>query len=184
MREIEVKARISNLPALVEALAGQGIVLSRPVTQHDRVYGVSGVDGGSSTSTPWLRIRTETNATGVTHYFTLKKSVTNQLDSIEHEVVVSDDSELLKIIEQLDFVPYSDLTKTRRRGHAGRIEICVDHVNGLGDFIEGEILTDDDADYSQVVDELWSILSPLGVTQSDQVTDGYDVMMNKQLGRE
>ncbi|MGV9002236.1 MAG: class IV adenylate cyclase [Candidatus Saccharimonadaceae bacterium] len=181
MREIEVKARVTSLATIIEALNQQGKVVSEPVTQHDVVYGVAGVDGGGENSAPWLRIRSETKNDAVTHYFTLKKSITNQLDSIEHETIVADEKELKSIIENLNFELYSDITKTRQKAHLGEIEICLDYIEGLGSFVEAEKLTSEDIDYALVVEELWGLLESIGVLRSDEVTDGYDVLMNKHL---
>ena len=181
MREIEIKARIVNKEALMAKLASLDVQLSKPMTQHDRVYSLPGVVGGASNSAPWLRIRTETKNGLVKHYFTLKKSVTSQLDSIEHETIVEDDKELDKIIEHIGFVPYSDVTKTRQKAMFGNIEICVDRVDLLGDFIELEKLVDESADYKAVFDELWELFDKLGVLKRDEVMDGYDVMMKNYL---
>lgn len=181
MREIEIKARASNLETIIDTLKAQGVEVSQPVTQHDVVYGPAGIDGGADNNAPWLRIRTETKGEATTHYFTLKKSVTNQLDSIEHETTVGNDEELEHIIEHLNFELYSDLTKTRQKAHIGEIEICLDHVHGLGDFVEAEKLTADEIDYTAVIKELWAILENIGVSQKNEVTDGYDVLMNKHL---
>jgi len=185
VREIEVKVRVSDgLNPIIATLTAKGVIVADPVTHHDRVYGLPGVPGASENSEPWLRIRTETKGGVATSYLTLKKSVTNQLDSIEHETIIDDESEMEHIIEHVGFVPYSDLTKTRRKAHMGDIELCLDVVGPLGAFVEAEKLTGDDADYDAVVEELWGILEPLGLSRTDTVTDGYDVLMNKHLGKE
>ncbi len=183
MREIEIKARVENLDSIIDALEAQGATVSEPVTQHDVVYGPSGVDGNVDNDSPWLRIRSETKAGETVHYFTLKKSVTNQLDSIEHETTVGDAVELASIISYLDFDLFSDLTKTRQKTHMNEIEICLDYVEGLGYFVEAEKLTADDIDYAEVVEGLWVLLESIGVSRTDEVTDGYDVLMNKHLGK-
>lgn len=179
MREIEIKARVVAKTALLDAIAKQNIVLSEPATQRDRVFGVIGGDDGGGNTLAWLRIRTETKAGKTMQIFTLKRSVTNQMDSIEHETEVTDESELEKIILQLGFSPYSDLTKIRQKAKVGEIELCFDIVEGLGEFVEAEKLTADDADYDEVASELWSFLEKLGVSRDDHVTDGYDVLMKK-----
>lgn len=180
MREIEIKARVESHASLLDELRAREALVSEPVTQHDRVYGVRGVDGDSDNTAPWLRIRREAKAGVTKHYFTLKKSVTNQLDSIEHETEVADDAELESIIAHLDFTLYSDLTKTRQKAKLADIEICLDYIDGLGYFVEAEKLTADDAEYRLVVDELWALLESLGISRDDEVTDGYDVLMNKR----
>lgn len=184
MREIEVKARVSDLIGIRSALEKQGIKLSEQVTQHDVVWGLAGVDGSGDNRSPWLRIRSETRRREVKHIFTLKRSVTNQLDSIEHETEVGDPGELEQIIKELGFELYSDLTKMRQKAQIGDVEICLDSVEGLGSFIEAEKLVADDAEHGLVAQELWTVLESLGVDRTHEVTDGYDVMMNKQLGRE
>jgi adenylate cyclase, class 2 len=181
MREIEIKARIQSIESIIVVLAEQGVAVTNPVTQHDRVYGPAGVDGADENTAPWLRIRTETKAGITKHIFTLKRSVTNQLDSIEHETEVADEIETERIIAQLGFELYSDLTKTRQKAQFGDIELCIDTVEGLGTFIEAEKLTADEVNYEVVVEELWAVFSSLGVKPEDAVTDGYDVLMNKHL---
>jgi adenylate cyclase class 2 len=184
MREIEIKARVADKNALLSALKAQNIVLSDPVTQRDQVFGIKGAMGGDGQSRPWLRIRTETKGDQTRQIFTLKKSVTSQLDSIEHETEIADEKELAKIIEHIGFTPYSDSTKTRQKAQIGEVEICVDSVNGLGDFIEAEKLTGEDANIEDVTNELWNILDQFGVARDQQVTDGYDVMLRKSQGLE
>ena len=185
MREIEIKARVDNKPALLELLREKGVELSSSVTQRDQVFGLPGVNGGDDTNNaPWLRIRTETRDRETRQIFTLKKSVTNQLDSIEHETEIHDPAELAAIIGHLGFTPYSDLTKTRQKAKVGEIEICVDSVDKLGDFIEAEKLTVESADYDAVTAELWQLLESYGVERTMRVTDGYDVLMRKQQGLE
>lgn len=180
MREIEVKAKVSSIADIIRRLENDRQFMSDPVTQRDQVFGVSGVDGGSGNHEPWLRIRTETKNEHTKYLFTLKKSVTNQLDSIEHETEVADAVELEQIILHSGFEPYSDLTKMRRKVKVGDIEICIDQVDMLGDFIEAEKLTDDDdADYEAIIAELWALLESYGVSRDDEVTDGYDVMMKR-----
>lgn len=183
MREIEIKARVRNKLVLLEKLKTQNIIIGDPVTQRDQVFGLPGEDGGNNKPVPWLRIRTEIKGDKTTHFFTLKKSITNQMDSIEHETEITDGGEMAKIIEHLNFVPYSDSTKTRAKAHVGDVELCIDTVDGLGDFIEAEKLTEETADYDTIAKELWDVLESLGVGPGDHVTDGYDVMMRRKLDK-
>jgi len=106
------------------------------------------------------------------------------MDSIEHETEIEDAVELAKIIHHIGFTPYSDSTKTRQKAHDGDIEICIDSVEGFGDFVEAEKLTDEAADYGVVAEELWTVLERLGAKRSDEVTDGYDVLTRKQQSLE
>ena len=59
-------------------------------------------------------------------------------------------------------------------------EVCVDSVEGLGDFMELEQLADEDADPAAIVDGLWRKMAELGISsRDDEVTDGYDILMKK-----
>lgn len=182
MREIEVKVRAGSRESVLERLKAQNIATTEAVTQHDQVFGLPDQAGDDENTAPWLRIRTETKKGSVRTLFTLKRSITNQLDSIEHETEVSDPEEMTAIIAQLGFVPYSDITKTRQTAKIGDIELCIDSVKRLGDFVEVEKMTDEAADYREAVAELWSVLELLGFTKDDEVTDGYDVLVNAQAG--
>ena len=182
MREIEIKARVANLDEIVKKLEVSGYAVSAPVKQRDQVFGLPNVDGGENNHAPWLRIRTEVKGENEIYLFTLKKSVTSQLDSIEHETEITDPNELEQIILHSGFEPYSDITKTRRKAKIGAIELCLDVVDKLGDFIEAEKLTSDDADYRAVMVELWQLFDAYGIARSDEVTDGYDVMIKKLEG--
>lgn len=178
MREIEVKARVKDLSKLEKVLDGQGITLSKKLTQHDVVYGEPG-NKDNEFGANWLRIRTENKKTV---YFTLKRSVVGHLDSIEHETIVDNANELEEIIKLLGYELYSDITKIRRKAKIGDIEICVDSVPSLGDFIEAEIMMDHQSDHDKVVEKLWQLLSSLGIDKRDEVHEGYDVLERKQRG--
>jgi adenylyl cyclase CyaB, putative len=182
MREIEIKARCRDHAKLIESLKRQGVDVSDPVTQDDKVYGLPGEKGDNINTAPWLRVRTETKHGETTSILTLKKTVTNQLDSIEHETIVHDADEATQIILQLGFEPYIAVKKTRQKAMIGDIELCIDHVDGLGVFVEAEKLTDENADYDTVVAELWTVFEKFGITKDDQVTDGYDVLIRQKEG--
>jgi adenylate cyclase class 2 len=173
MREIEIKARVQDKQSLLAQIAKQGIKLSAPKTQHDVVFCQPGQQDYAPGSI-WLRIRTED---GKKVTWTMKVDTGRKLDSIEHEVDVNDGETLEKMLLQLGNELYSDLTKTRQKAKVGDIEICVDIVEGLGTYIEAEKLCADDADYDTVAAELWQLLADFGVTQDDQETLGYDVLL-------
>ena len=179
MREIEVKACIRDSTQLKRALRASGIRLGKPVTQHDVVYSPPGAQSGQNVA--WLRIRTENGRRTI---LTMKRRMGGgaHLDKVEHEVVVSDAGELANIITHISYELFSDLTKIRRAGHSGDVEICLDEVLNLGIFIEAERLCSDDADGAAVQAELWQLLGTFGITESDRLTKGYDVLMRQKLG--
>lgn len=176
MREIEIKARVRDEKSLRAQLISKGVKLSESIKQHDQVFGLPGAIGGSHGN--WLRIRTENNKK---YIFTLKRSVTGQLDSIEHETEVADVVEMANIINELGYVPYSDITKIRQKAKIGDIEICLDKVEKLGVFVELEKLCEHDADIAKITAELWQFLHSFGINKTDEVLEGYDVMIKNLL---
>lgn len=179
MREIEVKVRLHNKTQTLAALEEHRVHLGQPKKQHDVVYSRPGALDNDPAEN-WLRVRTENDEKVI---LTLKRSVTGELDSIEHEVVVDSESEITAIIGYLGYELFSDLTKVRRKGHAGDIEICVDEVPSLGTFIEAEKLCPEDADYTAVRAELWGLLEKLGLSKENEETSGYDVLLHRLEGK-
>lgn len=177
MREIEIKARVGDKTKLLKKLHKAGINLTPPQTHHDVVFCKPGQQDYEEGSI-WLRIRTE-NGKKVT--WTMKIDTGRKLDSIEHEVQVSNAAELETMLRHMGYELYSDLTKTRQKGRAGDIEICVDEVEGLGTYIEAEkLVADHNADYHTVAAELWQFLQTLGITKADAEPLGYDVLLKRK----
>ena len=176
MREIEIKAKVHDVEALLGKLRAAGITLSEPITQRDVVYN----EPGATSNTPgfnFLRVRTVSTGKA---YFTLKQTV-KDLDKIEHETEITNPDEMLAMVQLMHYELFNDLTKTRRSGKVGDYELNVDEIDGLGAFVEVEKLCDDTVDSDAVRDELWQFLGQFGVTRDDEVTKGYDILMREHL---
>ena len=64
------------------------------------------------------------------------------------------------------------------------VEIVLDTVEQLGDFVEAEkIVTESDPEIRKhIQEELMELLIELGIERSDQVIDGkYDIMLEEKL---
>lgn len=179
MREIEVKVRVNDIGEALEKLRVAGITLSGVKEQHDVVYCLPADKANENNpDINWLRIRTENKSTV---YFTLKRSVSGSLDSIEHETTVASADELEAMLHYMGYVVFSDLVKIRRTGHIGDIELCLDEVSPLGAFIELEKLCDESVDAVQVEEELIRTLDSLDIAYGERMTKGYDELMNAHL---
>jgi len=182
MKEIEVKARVRNKAQLLKALKEAGIELSTPKTQADTIYALHAETDKFMPGAVFVRIRIENppsqelRRTGQTVTFNLKKSLTNELDSLEHETEVKDAKELAAILELIGFKVSARVNKVRRKAQYEGYELCVDEVEGLGSFIEIEKLTNE-ANSAAVQAELFAVLERFGVTRDDQVVNGYDTLM-------
>lgn len=105
--------------------------------------------------------------------FTLKRSIKNELDSVEHEVRIDNIDEARSIIEELGYVEHSFVEKKRSLAKLpGGITICLDSVASLGDFIELEMTSEDAHDHDDVAGQLWKLANSLGVEKADEVKVG------------
>ena len=86
---------------------------------------------------------------------------------------------MIAIVKELGFVAFSDMSKIRQTGKLNDVEVCIDSVEGLGDFMELERLAGEDTDHAAITDDLWRIMARLGIHRDDEVTDGYDILMKK-----
>lgn len=174
MREIEIKARVHDIPKLVNRLKRQGIVFDASVHQKDHVFAPGQIDS-DNTKNCWLRLRNQDGK----YTFTMKKSIKNELDSIEHEIQIDDMDEARGIISELGYKTNSYVEKTRRIAETtDGIVIRLDSVVSLGDFIELEIMSGDDVvGYDEIAEKLWRFAESIGVDRSDEVQVGYDVLM-------
>lgn len=180
MREIEIKVRVDAMDATLAKLEAAGVTMSKPKEQHDVVYCLpQDKHKEKDPSVNWLRIRTQDNETT---YLTLKRSVQGDLDSIEHETIVSDGNELDVMLRYMGYEVYSDIIKVRRTGRVSEtIEVCLDEVPPLGVFIELEMLCNDDVDGRSVEAELYQALDTLGIAYAERISHGYDVLMNAHI---
>lgn len=173
MREVEVKARIKDLEALEAQLKRLSITLGQPVLQDDAIYFDGDKDFNDYQNCNFVRIRRTDNGA----YLTLKRSIEDELDSLEHETIVENPEESEKIVKELGLKFGVRVIKHRRQFKMGDITGCIDAVEGLGDFIELEKLVGDDQNLDDVRIELRKKLVELGINLKYEVTQGYDTMV-------
>lgn len=175
MKEIEVKAKITNIESLYKKLANLGFQFDAPLTQEDVIFLPKGIEFSEIVKgTPVVRVR---NSNGVIT-LTLKKRVIsgNELIKLEKEVVVSDKQKAIEIVEQMGFHEVVRVEKTRKECKFKEMTICIDNVVGLGSFIEVEKLSGNEKD-EETQDLLFNFLQSLGINSEDRVTKGYDTLI-------
>ena len=178
-KEIEVKARVSDLEVLAKKLENMGVVLSEPIIQNDQTF-IDESYGSYDKFQPGrniLRIR-ENNGKFI---FTLKQPQSNELDSFERETEVTDPKEFREALLLMGYKPAVEIHKVRRKAKYKDYEICLDDVKELGAFVEVEKITDNEA-ADKVQDELFNFLETLGVSKDNREIHGYDTLVYlKQL---
>ena len=175
MREIEIKLRVKDLDALEKDLAVKGCVFSDPIRQEDVIYSNGREDFFESAKAGDIivRIRRQGNIIQLN----LKQQRTYEMDNTEYETEIKDAEETHKILEVLGWKPVIEVKKIRREGKLTGYKFCLDKVDDLGDFIEVEKMTNNDANPNEVRKELFKAIEPFGLTEADEETKGYDTQM-------
>lgn len=178
MKEVEVKAKVSNFEEIQFTLSGLGCVFSEPQIQKDRIYLPEGVEFPDKTvGTLFLRIR---NSNGK-HILTLKKQIGTEHENIEHELAIDNPEEADEMAKLLSFHEVLFVSKKRIKCEYEDMKICLDEIEGLGSFVEVEKMTNEE-DTQKVRKELFEFLKILGIQEEDQVEKGYATMIY-ELGK-
>ena len=173
MKEIEVKAKVQDETALLKNIEQAGIILSQPIHQLDIVYFPKGTNPKAQFVEEALRIR---NQDGKIIFTYKKPNPNNHLDKLEYETVIEDAEAMAKICEAVGFEEVIRVDKTRRKAEYQGYEICVDHIENLGVFIEVEKLVED-GDANAIQKDIFDFMQTLGVDPKDRVFKGYDLLM-------
>lgn len=180
IKEIEVKAKIRNRESLIQLFSKEGIVFGAETSQEDTVFiNYSGLYKDYPLGAVFIRVR----VTKEKVFLTVKKPQgqgKNTLSKIEKELIVSDAKIASEIPELLGYRKAVVVNKKRRKTNFKNYEICLDEVEGLGDFVEVEKMSDEDDE--TVYNELFSFLEKFGIKKEDRVFIGYDILMAEKLG--
>ena len=183
MREIEIKATVADEAGFRQRLTDLNIELSEPLRQNDIMFSVI---GWREQTTPrhWVRIRDEGNRILLT--FKQKSPAANggMHDNVEHEMQISDAAVAEAMLLAMGYEKVLTLSKERRTAKWDGMELCFDHVEGLGTFMELEkVFAGGDAIPEALVDTLWSYAKRLGVPRTAEVDRGYHRLMLEKMGR-
>lgn len=172
-REVELKIRLRNEQLFLKRLEELKIVLSKPVLQNDVIFLRKGMNFDDLfRGEPVIRIREEQEKTRVT----IKKYISGIMDREELEFDITEPDSFHKFLNLLDFIPVVKVEKTRRKGRYKEVTVTLDHVMELGNFIELEILSTDEAVEADK-EKLKEIVEKLGVDMIDLVKTPYDQMI-------
>ena len=170
MREIEVKYRVDDLEGLLAALKARSIEVSDPLHQDDQAYAPAGWQfGDGKLGVCFLRLRTVAGR----HYFTLKQPAQNDQACLEYETEVTDREAMHHAALHLGYQPTVRIIKTRRTASVGGCSLCIDEVDGVGEFLELERMAPDHADAQAIQADLAAFVSSLGIAaiRTDQTYD-------------
>jgi adenylate cyclase class 2 len=147
MFEVEQKHRVEDESRLVERLAERGVELRAAVEQVDRYFAHPCRDFAKTDEA--LRIRTVGDKSFVTFKGPKLDTTTKTRREIELPLDASDagGTQFTELLESLGFKPVATVRKRRRKfdveSNGRHVEGALDDVDGVGEFVELELLADD-----------------------------------------
>lgn len=183
MTEVEIKLPIQNTEKIISALTSIGFVQDSIIEEKDVYF--DNVHEQIRKNGEALRIRQihnpETGETESVITFKGKKLDKISMTRQELETGISDAETGIRILEALGFFPVSPkVVKTRRSYHWNEMNACVDQVRDLGDFLELEIVTEENADRENALAKIEEILNQLGYQRSDTTRTSYLSMLQNR----
>jgi len=181
MFEVEVKARLHDKEKVIDKLKKMGCFFGEEVHQIDHIFIPKDIKFPPPLDIPVLRIRKQNDK----NFFTLKLSQSNRQDCIEHELEISDGDKMLKIMDLINYKKVPIVNKKRIKTKFNDIEIVIDKVEDLGEFIEIERIVDEEDMLSRqkIQKELLVFLSELGIPEKDHIPGSkYDIMLFEKFG--
>ncbi|MFZ2149859.1 MAG: class IV adenylate cyclase [Minisyncoccia bacterium] len=178
MYEVEIKANLKNKEEIKKKLEDMGCSFSSELNQIDHIFIPEGVPFPPPLTTPVLRVRNQNDK----YFFTLKISQSGRQDSIERELEITDGEMMIGILKLLKWRETIIVDKKRLKTKFQDMEIVLDDVKDLGDFIEAEKITtnENSEDRKKIQDELCDFLETLGVAKEDLlVNHKYDIMLHE-----
>lgn len=181
MYEVEVKARLNNREAVIKKLKNLKCSFSKELHQIDYIFAPKGTSYPLfPLGAPAIRVRKQNDK----YFFTLKIPQSSHQDCIEREMEIQDGPMMIDIFELMKWDRLPTVDKKRIKTNYQDIEIVLDEVKNLGDFIEAEkiVKSEDQVDRKKTQEELFAFLETLGISKEDRVIDGkYDIMLYEKL---
>ena len=101
------------------------------------------------------------------------------MSRVEHQVNIDDFETMQSILSSLGYKPVMPVMKLRRELFSEEMAACVDTVDGLGDFLELEIIVDTENQREDALNKISDVLSQLGYSIGDTTTVSYLSMLEK-----
>ena len=175
--EVETKIKVGDHALLKRRLGELGAVFRRTVTQRDRYYRSPLRDFARTDEA--LRLRLEDGSAILTYKGPKRPSPVGKARE-EISVAVSSGEEFEEILNYLGFFPVAEVRKRREEFEWKGAEICLDEVEGLGQFAEIEVLCGDGQEQAEKIID--SIKGALGLS-GPHIPESYlELILARQRG--
>ena len=187
MIEVEVKLPIENKEILEEALAKKGFIKTSQVCEEDMYF--DNASGQIRRGGEALRIRKVTDLqTGKSQSvmtYKGKKLDTVSMSRRELETGVADAKTCMGIFEALGFEMVPPVVKKIRQEYTlDNMNACVDQVQGLGNFLEMEMVIEEQDNKEEALLQIEKMLDSLGYRMEDTTRRSYLSMLQRKEAAE
>lgn len=186
MIEVEIKICINNMEDLNQELEYTGFLKGKLVKETDWYF--DDMKGAFRQSDKALRIRQCENLTlnESISYITYKGP---KLDNIsmtrkELEIQIDDARTGIEILQNLGFLPVFPVVKLRQYFHKDNMTACLDQVENLGDFLELEIIVENEDEREEALNRIFLFLEKLGHGKDDIIRTSYLSMLQKKYSND
>ena len=165
-KNIEIKAHVENYQAIVktaEKLAGH---LPSVIDQKDTFFNCP--DGR-------LKLRTFSDGSGQLIFY--QRASEKGPKASFYKISPTTSPATLKQVLSLAYGVLGRVNKQRLLFIVKRTRIHIDKVENLGEFIELEVVLDDNSSQSEAIKEAQDLMAKLGITPSMLIQDAYVDMM-------
>ncbi|XP_072386576.1 adenylate cyclase CyaB [Diabrotica undecimpunctata] len=167
-RNVEIKAKVHNLDDIVNRAKSLNPIKSEIIQQHDTFYNVS---HGR------LKLRKFKDSTGELIYYDRPDSEGPKISNYKKSYITQESiNDLPQVLEEALGVKQV-VKKVRQLFLVGQTRIHIDNVEGLGHFMELEVMLGDDQSLEegkQIADDL---MAKLNVKKEDLLSGAYADML-------
>ncbi len=171
--EVEVKARIDDMNKIIEKIEKLHAEFIGEEEQEDYYFTHPCRDFKESDES--LRVRFSKSGT----YLTYKGKRTSREIKTREEIEVKVDENILELLGKLSFKLYMKIKKFRKIYRYGDLEICIDNVESLGNFMEIEGIGEKEIYEKKVLD----LAQKIGISEFENKTY-LELMEDKNHGRD
>jgi len=177
MIEIEVKVKADHLKAH-HVLKKIGAVKLGVESQSDVYFAAPYRDFAKTDEA--LRIRSLNDQAVLTYKGPKLDGISKTREEFETSV---DEETTIQILHALGFSEAGVVRKKREVFRAGEITVCLDIVEGLGEFLEVEIVADSEKELEASRAKLFELLKQFGAEEKDSIRTSYlEMILEKNKG--
>lgn len=182
--EIEIKLPVKNSQEVLDILKDIGFMVKKEIREED-IYFNSDYHNIKERDEA-LRIRKsrdcDTGDQKVQINFKGPKIDAVSMSRMELETEVQDGETMEKILTYLGFLPVVSVCKVRKYLTHREMTACVDRVEGMGEFLELEVVAETEEKREIYLEQMKEILNALGYSMEDTVRTSYlGLLMKKKM---